>query len=124
VPNPGSSSSSSKASIGALAAAQKSTPNIQVQTAHHKQQVQSVCCFIEHSAAAALICKEASQPLPQPHTLLVFESPSVQQQLQAKGKQLTQQKAAMKQLQQQVADRRAIIKGISLLALCAFTESY
>jgi multidrug resistance efflux pump len=49
---------------------------------------------------------------------------AAQQQLQAKGKQLTQQKAAMKQLQQQVADSRAIIKGISLLALCAFTESY
>jgi hypothetical protein len=36
---------------------------------------------------------------------------AAQQQLQAKGKQLTEQNAAVKQLQQQVADSRAIIKG-------------
>jgi hypothetical protein len=40
---------------------------------------------------------------------------AAQQQLQAKGKQLTEQKAAVKQLQQQVADSRASIKGMSML---------
>jgi flagellar motility protein MotE (MotC chaperone) len=39
---------------------------------------------------------------------------AAQQQLQAKCKQLTKQKAAVKQLQQQVADSRASMKGGSV----------
>lgn len=50
---------------------------------------------------------------------------AAQQRLQAKGKQLTEQKAAMKQLQQQVADSRASIKGAYRLehAFCQVTET-